>query len=102
MAEPLLARIVRQGGGRLLNRTVDRLLPVVSKAVSTTKPKSSLTGALTGAALTRLATRSVPGALIVGGGMLAKMLYDRRRQVRDSDSGSETRAVDENDDDAIG
>ena len=29
--------------------------------------------------LAKLATRNLPGALIVGGGALAKTLYDRRR-----------------------
>ena len=32
------------------------------------------------AALVRLATRSVPGALAVGGGLIAKALFDRRRK----------------------
>ena len=32
------------------------------------------------AALARLATRSVPGALAVGGGLIAKALFDRRRK----------------------
>lgn len=32
------------------------------------------------AALMRLATRSVPGALAVGGGIVAKALLDRKRQ----------------------
>jgi hypothetical protein len=31
----------------------------------------------------RMATRSVPGAILVGGGILAKMLYDRRRTLAD-------------------
>ena len=99
MAEPLLARIIRLGGGRLFNRTVDRLLPKLSKAAPASKPKSSLTpkasltGAITGAALTRIATRSVPGALIVGGGLLAKSLYDRRR-ARKPGSGEDENAGD--------
>lgn len=39
----------------------------------------SMTQTMIGTALARLATRSVPGALVVGGGLLAKTLYDRRR-----------------------
>lgn len=35
-------------------------------------------------AIFRLATRSVPGALLVGGGLVAKALYDRRRKRRHS------------------
>lgn len=34
------------------------------------------------AAITRLATRSIPGALLVGGGFLAKALLDRRKNLR--------------------
>ncbi len=94
MALPLLARIVRFGGGRLLNHTVDRWLPArVGKA------KPGLDKALAGAALTRLATRSVPGAIVVGGGMLAKLLYDRRHKDR---QGNSSAAADEEDGDAIG
>ena len=37
---------------------------------------------LVGTALARIATRSVPGAILVGGGMLAKALYDRRQGTR--------------------
>lgn len=33
-------------------------------------------------ALARIATRSVPGAIVVGGGALAKSLYDRRKNRR--------------------
>lgn len=35
-------------------------------------------------AAARLATRSVPGALAVSGGLLAKLLYDRARKKRDA------------------
>lgn len=79
MAEPLLARIIRRGGGHLLNAATGRMF---AKAADAPKPKSSISRTLAGAALTRLATRSVPGALVVGGGLLAKSLYDRRRAKR--------------------
>jgi hypothetical protein len=79
MAEPLLARIIRRGGGHLLDAAAGRLF---AKAAEAPKPKASLGRSLAGAALTRLATRSVPGALVVGGGLLAKSLYDRRRAKR--------------------
>ena len=36
-------------------------------------------GAGLGFIATRIATRSVPGAILVGGGLLAKTLYDRKR-----------------------
>lgn len=34
--------------------------------------------------LTRVATKSVPGALLVGGGLVAKMLFDRSQARRDA------------------
>ena len=70
MATPLLARLIRLAGGKALDRAVARVLPAGKGA--------GLAKGLTGAALARLATRSVPGALVIGGGLLAKMLYDRR------------------------
>ena len=79
MAEPLLARIVRRGGGRLLDVAAGRLF--AEKAVAP-QAKSSISRSIVGAALTRIATRSVPGALVVGGGLLAKSLYDRRHAKR--------------------
>jgi hypothetical protein len=39
----------------------------------------SLPRRILGAALTRLATRSVPGAIVVGGAILAKHLYDKKK-----------------------
>ncbi|GAA0631817.1 hypothetical protein GCM10009424_01350 [Sphingomonas ursincola] len=37
-------------------------------------------GTLMGAIAARVATRSVPGALLVGGALLAKAVYDQRKQ----------------------
>ena len=79
MAEPLLARIVRRGGGQLLDAAAGHLF---TPAADAPKAKSSLSRSIAGAALTRIATRSVPGALVVGGTLLAKSLYDRRREKR--------------------
>ena len=39
-----------------------------------------LLGAGLGIAATRIATRSIPGALLVGGALVAKKLYDSRRK----------------------
>lgn len=33
-----------------------------------------------GIAATRIATRSIPGALLVGGALLAKTVYDKRKK----------------------
>lgn len=71
----LIARIARQNGGKLLNAAIDTLLPVDAAAVG----KKSLLGGVIGAVAVRVATRSVPGAIVVGGAVIAKRLYDKRR-----------------------
>ncbi|OYX61786.1 MAG: hypothetical protein B7Y88_15050 [Sphingomonadales bacterium 32-64-17] len=72
-------------GARLARNSLDKRLNIAGY-----KP-SEIEAAVTGrglvstiaiAAVTRLATRSVPGALVVGGGLVAKALYDRRKRVR--------------------
>ena len=52
---------------------------VVGDAIGRRKG-NGLLGAGIGIAATRLATRSIPGALLVGGAFVAKKLYDRRRE----------------------
>ncbi|MFN3516643.1 MAG: hypothetical protein ACK4YM_05725 [Novosphingobium sp.] len=71
----LLSRIARQGGGKLLNAAIDRVLPV--DGAKTGKP--GLLGAVAGAVALRVATRSVPGAILVGGALIAKRVYDRKQ-----------------------
>lgn len=71
MPNPLFARLARFAGGKALDHAVERVFPVGKGA--------SLGKGLAGVALARIATRSVPGAILIGGGMLAKLLYDRRR-----------------------
>lgn len=41
---------------------------------------NGLLGAGIGVAATRLATRSIPGALLVGGAFVAKKVYDKRKE----------------------
>jgi uncharacterized membrane protein YebE (DUF533 family) len=45
---------------------------------------NGLLGAGIGIAATRIATRSVPGALLVGGAFVAKKLYDNRKAHKQS------------------
>jgi len=77
----LLADFALRGGGQLLRHAVERGL--LGKSYTPEKAKSLIKGrsmkqTLIGTALARIATRSVPGALIVGGGLLVKTLYDRK------------------------
>ena len=71
----LLSRIARQNGGKLLNAAIDTILPFDS--AKTGKP--SLLGTVAGAVALRVATRSVPGAILVGGALIAKRVYDRKQ-----------------------
>jgi hypothetical protein len=73
MVRSILGRIVRQNGGRLLDEAVDRVVPAAVNG------KSGIAGKIAGAALVRIATRSVPGAILVTGGLIAKTLHDRRK-----------------------
>jgi hypothetical protein len=75
MASSILAKIARQHGGKLLDGAIGKALPDAGG-------KGSLLSGIAGMALVRIATRSVPGAIVVGGGLLAKTLYDRRREKR--------------------
>jgi hypothetical protein len=52
---------------------------VVGDAIGRRKG-NGLLGAGIGIAATRVATRSIPGALLVGGAFVAKKLYDKRRE----------------------
>lgn len=90
----LLSQLARHGGTRLVNAAIDRILPPSpprpEPAVDQPKKKGSLTGKLLGAAALRIATKSVPGAILIGGGMLAKSRYDRRRAKKvDSAAGNQ-------------
>lgn len=78
----MLADIAIRGGGRLLRNVVERTL--LGAKYSPGKARDIVSGrgmmqTLVGTAIARVATRSLPGALIVGGGLLAKTLYDRRK-----------------------
>lgn len=44
------------------------------------KRGNGLLGAGIGLVATRIATRSIPGALLVGGAIAAKTLYDKRKE----------------------
>lgn len=52
---------------------------VVGDAIGRRKG-NGLLGAGIGIAATRIATRSIPGALLVGGAFVAKKLYDKRKE----------------------
>lgn len=82
MTNLVLADIVLRGGSILLRHAVERTL--LQAKYSKGKARAivrgrSMTQTLLGTALARIAMRSVPGAIVIGGGLLAKSLYDRRQ-----------------------
>jgi uncharacterized membrane protein len=98
----LLADLALQGGTFLLRQGIERGL--LGRKLPTGKALKKAKGLGRGGSLAhveivRLATRSVSGAILVGGGLLAKMLHDRRKaakpvelqveQARDGEDGAE-------------
>ena len=85
MTNLVIADIAMRGGGRLLRHAIEKTLLGAKYSPNTAKnivKGRSMTQTLVGTALARVATRSVPGALVVGGGLLAKTLFDRRKNAR--------------------
>lgn len=85
MTNLLIADLALRGGGQLLRHAVERT--VLGAKFSPDKAKNVIAGrsmiqTLIGTAVARIATRSIPGAIVVGGGLLAKTLYDRRQDKR--------------------
>jgi uncharacterized protein (DUF697 family) len=62
-------------------RQIGKILPaVVGSAVGRQSLGKGLVGAGVGMVAARIARKSVPGALIVGGAILAKAAYDRKQR----------------------
>ena len=101
MTNLILADVLLRTGGQLLRNTVEAGL--LGQKYGKGKAKRIIRGrsmaqTLLGTAVARIATRSVPGAIVVGGGLLAKTLYDRRRSAKAREEGKE--AVEEQADNA--
>jgi len=77
------AKIAREHGPRLIEQAIKVLVAgsVVQQEVSAEKKakKPSFGKRIASAALVRVATRSVPGAILVSGGLIAKALHDRHK-----------------------
>lgn len=82
MTNLVIADIALRSGGQFLRHAIERTL-LGARFSGATAGKivkgRSMTETLLGTAAARIATRSVPGALLVGGGLLAKTLFDRSR-----------------------
>lgn len=94
----ILADIAIRGGGRLLRHAVERTLLGVKypdqKARDIVRGRSMMQ-TLVGTAAARMATRSIPGALLVGGGLLAKTLYDRSKDRAEAKAEGEAKIADQ-------
>lgn len=90
----ILAGVAMRTGSSLLKRSVDRgilgaapeALKAAAKAAGAKAAKAAnpkkrvgIGARILTAAATRIATRSVPGAIIVGGALLAKTLHEHRK-----------------------
>ncbi|MET1754269.1 hypothetical protein ABVV53_02155 [Novosphingobium sp. RD2P27] len=78
----LIADVALRGSAMLARRAVEHGL--LGSKYAPRKAKAILRGRTFGetlfhTAIARVATRSVPGAILVGGGLLAKTLYDRSK-----------------------
>jgi hypothetical protein len=76
----LIAEILVRGAGRLARRTMEKGLLKArfdQEQAAAIVEGRGLAHTLVSTTVARVATRSVPGALLVGGGLLAKTLYDR-------------------------
>jgi hypothetical protein len=85
MTNLVLADVALRGGGALVRHLIERGLlgtKYSPQAAKNLVKGRSMAQTLVGTALARVATRSVPGALLVGGGLIAKTLYDRSKGTR--------------------
>ncbi len=77
--------IVLRSAGRLSRRTMEKMLlgrKFDKQFAKDVVENRSILHSLAAYGVTKLATRSVPGAVIVGGGLLVKMLFDRSQSRR--------------------
>jgi hypothetical protein len=87
MTNLVITDIAMRGGGRLLRHVAERMLLGAKYSPQTAKgivKGRSMKQTLIGTAVARVATSSVPGAVVVGGGLLLKALYDRTRNRREA------------------
>lgn len=81
----LIHDILLRSGGRMLRLGLEKGLLRNRYGKSTAKEivdNRTIVETLASYAVARVATRSVPGAIVVGGGILAKVLLDRRQSRR--------------------
>jgi hypothetical protein len=94
----ILADVAIRAGSYLARRGVERGL-LANRYGKDTAHKivanKSLGQTLISFALARVATRSVPGALVVGGGALVKSLLDRRKSRRHAQAEGDAKLIEQ-------
>lgn len=85
--------IVLRSGGRLTRLALEKAM--LGRRYGTDFAKDavenrSLLHTMAAYGVTKIATRSVPGALVVGGGLLVKVLFDRSQSRRKAKRAGET------------
>ena len=80
----LLADLARKGGTKLLDVAIDTLFPVDAEKAA--PARKTMLSVVAGTVALRLATRSVPGAILVGGALIAKRAYDKRHSAAEKKS----------------
>lgn len=81
----LIADVAIRAGSYLIRRSVEKGLLRNRYGKNTAREiiqQRTLGQTLVSTGLARIASRSVPGAFIIGGGALAKTLFDRRKSKR--------------------
>lgn len=83
--EILIADVLMRAAGRVIRTSVEKRM--LRRSLSRRQARKlveqrSFAGALASYAAARIATRSVPGALLVGTGLLARTLYETGRERR--------------------
>lgn len=95
LADAVIVGVTRMMRSQVAHRFIARKLGIIPAAKGAGKsaappvPKPSLPARIAGVIALRVATRSVPGAALVGAGMLAHTLYKRGRAKRAGKQGAE-------------
>lgn len=94
----LVADIAIRAGSYLIRRSVEKGLLRNRYGKDTAREiieKRSLRQSVVSSGLAMIASRSVPGAVIIGGGALAKSLLDRRKSKRRQQAEGDTKLIEQ-------
>lgn len=85
----LTSDVVLRAGTRVTRDLLQTvvLAPIVGSAARNMVQKRGMLGTAIGVGLSRLATKSIPGALAVGGLLIAKTIYDNKKAAKSQAEG---------------